>query len=507
VTHADISPFTRTAITASIMLATLMNSLDTTIANVALPHMQGSFQASQEQISWVLTSYILASAIMTPMTSWLAQRFGRKELFLISIALFTGASVLCGVATSLWQIVLFRVLQGLGGAALIPLSQAELLDINPPEKHGQAMAIWGAGTVLGPVLGPVLGGYITDHLTWRWVFLINLPVGIFAFMGVLFYIKREKAGVQRPFDFIGFGALTLALAGLQLMLDRGPTRDWFSTAEIWTYLAIAGLGAYWFVIHTMTAKHPFFDPRVFADGNFVMSSIIGFFVGTMLFGSIALLPTMLQSLMGYPVTTAGIISMPRGLGAFISMFLVGQLIGRVSLRALAFAGLALNAIGTYMMTLINLQMDDSIIIASGLIQGLGTGLIFIPLSALAFATMPPTLRTEGASLFTLIRNLGGAVGISLLQAFHLNQVQGAHAGLVEHLRPDNLNVYAYLGADLTAPIGQTMVEGMVYRQAAMQAYVADFRVLFIVSLLSAPLLLLMRTPKKTSPQVVHAVAD
>ncbi|MEJ0022503.1 MAG: DHA2 family efflux MFS transporter permease subunit [Alphaproteobacteria bacterium] len=305
-THTEISPFTRTAITVSIMLATVMNSLDTTIANVALPHMQGSLQASQEQISWVLTSYILASAIMTPMTAWLAARFGRKRLFLISIALFTAASVLCGVANSLWEIVLFRVLQGVGGAALIPLSQAELLDINPPEKHGQAMAIWGAGAVVGPILGPVLGGYITDHLTWRWVFLINLPVGICAFLGVLFYIKQEKEGVARPFDFIGFGALTLALGGLQLMLDRGPTRDWFSALEIWIYLVIAVLGIYWFVVHTITTDHPFFDPRLFADGNFVVSSTVGFFMGTMLFGSLALLPTMLQSLMGYPVTTTGV---------------------------------------------------------------------------------------------------------------------------------------------------------------------------------------------------------
>ncbi|MDB5457627.1 MAG: drug resistance transporter, EmrB/QacA subfamily, partial [Caulobacter sp.] len=284
----------RVAITVAVMLATIMNSLDTTIANVALPHIQGSVSASAEQITWVLTSYIVAATIMTPLTGFLADRVGRKMVFLVSIAGFTAASMLCGIATSLVEIVLFRLLQGVFGAALIPLSQAVLLDINPPHKHGQAMAVWGAGAVLGPILGPALGGWLTDNLDWRWVFFINLPIGILAFAGVFFFLSEKRSAEKKRFDVLGFASLALAIGGFQMMLDRGPSQDWFASTEIWTYL-IVGIVALWiFCVQLATAARPFVDRALLADVNFITSCVFGFFIGILLYSVLALLPPMMQ---------------------------------------------------------------------------------------------------------------------------------------------------------------------------------------------------------------------
>ena len=334
----------RVPITISIMLATLMNSLDTTIANVALPHMQGSVSASSEQITWVLTSYIVAAAIMTPLSGWLAVRIGRKRMFLISITGFTVASMLCGIATSLPEIVLFRLLQGVAGASLIPLSQSIILDINPPEKHGQAMAVWGAGAILGPVLGPAIGGYLTEHLSWRWCFFINLPVGIIALMGVWLFISHDEKPSARPFDFLGFGMLTIFISAFQLVVDRGPSQDWLGSKEIWIEGTIAAVSLWVFIVHTLTAKHPFFDRALAKDRNFVTACVFGFFIGTLLFSTMALLPPMMQTLLGYPVVTAGLVSMPRGIGSFLAMFFVGRLVGKVDTRLILVTGLAISAV-------------------------------------------------------------------------------------------------------------------------------------------------------------------
>ncbi|THD58722.1 DHA2 family efflux MFS transporter permease subunit, partial [Phenylobacterium sp.] len=346
----------RWPITISIMLATVMNSLDTTIANVALPHMQGSVSASPEQITWVLTSYIVAAAIMTPLSGWLADRIGRKRMFLISIGGFTFASMLCGIATSLPEIVIFRLLQGVFGAALIPLSQAVLLDINPPEKHGQAMAIWGAGAILGPILGPALGGYFTEDFSWRWCFYINLPIGILAFLGVLFFISGDRLARAKKFDFLGFGMLTLFIGAFQLVLDRGPSQDWFHSQEIWTETILAGVGLWVFVIHTLTTSHPFFDKALMRDRNFVTASIFGFFIGILLFSTMALLPPMMQTLLGYPVLTSGLVSMPRGVGSFVAMFAVGRLIGKVDTRLILLTGLLISCVALWQMLNFDLSM-------------------------------------------------------------------------------------------------------------------------------------------------------
>ncbi|MEP7210942.1 MAG: DHA2 family efflux MFS transporter permease subunit [Alphaproteobacteria bacterium] len=499
----------RGPITVSIMLATIMNSLDTTIANVALPHIQGSVSASQDQITWVLTSYIISAAIMTPLSGWLSGRIGRKRLFLISIAGFTVASMLCGIANSLVEIVVYRLLQGLFGASLIPLSQVLLLDINPPEKHGQAMAIWGAGAILGPILGPALGGYLTDNFDWRWVFYINLPIGILAFLGVWFFISHDGEPMAKKFDFLGFGTLTVFIGSIQLLLDRGPTLDWFDATEIQIYAIIAASSLWAFITHTLTAKHPFFDPKLMTDTNFMTACLLGFFVGILLFATMALLPPMMQVLMGYPVLTSGLVSMPRGLGSFCAMFVVGQLIGRVDTRLILLTGLSLSAIALWQMTQFDLSMNSTPFIVSGIIQGFGIGLIFVPLSTLAFATVPPHLRAEGSSVYTLIRNLGAAVGISIMQALIVSNTQAMHESLAADIIPSDPVVHATLGSqfDLSSIIGLATINGEITRQSTMVAYVDDFRLMLVVTIICAPMLLLMRKPKKTTTGAPHVEID
>jgi len=500
----------RWPITISLMLATVMNSLDTTIANVALPNMQGSLSAAQDQITWVLTSYIVSAAIMTPLSGWLADRVGRKTVFLVSIGGFTAASMLCGIATSLPEIVIFRLLQGVAGAALIPLSQAVLLDIYPREQHGQAMAIWGAGAILGPILGPALGGYLTDNLSWRWCFYINLPIGILAFLGMWFFLPGGRGLRAKPFDFLGFGALSLGLGAIQLLLDRGPTQDWFSSTEIWVYTIISIIAAWVFVAHTLTAEHPFFDRTLARDRNFVSASLFGFVVGVLLFSTMALLPPMLQTELGYPVLTSGLATMPRGIGSWVAMFAVGRLIGRVDTRAILLFGLTLNGYALWQMTHFDLSMSMRYVIVSGLIQGFGIGFIFVPLSTVAFATVPAHLRPEGSSLYTLIRNLGSAVGISVMQAKVVSQTAVAHAHLTSELDPANPVYRSALSAasNPAATASAVSLNNEVTRQAAMVAYVDVFHLMLYITVACMPLLLFMRTPKHAAGgEPIHAAAD
>jgi DHA2 family multidrug resistance protein len=496
----------RTAITVSVMLATIMISLDTTIANVALPHIQGSVSASADQITWVLTSYIVAATIMTPLTGFMTDRMGRKMVFLVSIAGFTVASMLCGVATSLIEIVLFRLLQGLFGAALIPLSQAVLLDINPPEKHGSAMAIWGAGAVLGPILGPALGGWLTDNLDWRWVFFINLPIGLLAFGGVFFFLAEKKADVQKRFDLLGFCSLAIAIGAFQLMLDRGPGQDWFGAIEIWVYLIVGGLALWTFGVQLATADKPFVDRALLGDANFITCCAFGFFIGILLYSTLALLPPMMQSLLGYPVAYTGLVSMPRGIGSFIAMFAVGQLIGRVDTRVVLVTGLAISAVALWQMTQFTIGMDSRLIIISGFLSGVGTGLIFVPLSTIAFAKVMPQHRAEGAGLFTLVRNIGSAAGISIMQARFVTGIETHHAVLVEHARPDNPIYRAYAPHVFDTEGAMAAFNAVITRQASMLSYLDDFRLMLGITILCAPLILLMRTPKTKGGETPH-VAD
>jgi DHA2 family multidrug resistance protein len=429
----------RPLIVLSVMTATVMNALDTTIANVALPHIQGSVSASADQITWVLTSYIVASAIMTPMSGWLAGRFGPRLVLMFSIAGFTAASALCGLAGNLVEIVCFRLLQGLCGAALVPLSQSILLNIYPPRQHGQAMAVWGMGAMLGPIMGPALGGWLTQNYSWRWVFYINLPFGILAFLGFFLFLPRIRPTGQRRLDFGGFIALSLALGAFQLMLDRGQQKDWFGSPEIWVEAGLALLGLWWVVVQTITADEPFVNREVLRDKNFLICTTLSFFITVLMYGTLSLLPPMLENLMGYPVVTTGLVTAPRGFGTLLSMFVVGRLIGRIDTRAIMLTGLTIMAVSTLALTHINLQMGTGLIVMSGLGQGAGVGLIFTPVSTVVFSTLAPRLRTDGAALYTLFRNLGGSIGISILEAILIQNSQKMHADLISHVRPDNPN--------------------------------------------------------------------
>src|ERR1700741_5249807 len=315
----------RVAITICVILATLMQSLDTTIANIALPYIQGSVSASQDQINWVLTSSLVAAAIMIPTTGFLADRFGRKRLFLVSVAGFTIASMLCGAAQSLVQIVLFRLLQGMFGAALVPLSQSVLMAINPKERQGSAMALFGMAVMVGPVLGPGLGGWLTENYTWRWCFYINLPVGLVAFLGMIAFLPDSDRKPGEKLDWFGFGTLSIAIAAMQVLLDRGEQKDWFGSGEIWIEAIVAASAFYLFLVHTFTTQQPFVRPALFHDRNFFAGTLFIFIVGLTYYASLALPPPYLQSLMNYPVVTAGIVLAPRGVGTMIAMFVVGRL--------------------------------------------------------------------------------------------------------------------------------------------------------------------------------------
>ncbi len=499
----------RRAITVSIMAATFMQGVDTTIANVALPHMQGSMSASQDQIAWVVTSYIVAAAIMTPLTGWLAGRFGIRHVFLISVIGFTLASALCGAATSLAQLVIYRLLQGVCGAALVPLSQAVLLQVNPPERHAQAMAVWGLGVILGPIIGPALGGWLTDNYSWRWVFYINLPVGIIAAIGILLFVHDTHRSDREAFDLFGFTTLSMAIGALQMLLDRGELKDWFGSTEIRVEAAIFATSLYLFVVHTGTASvRSFLNRDLLKDRNLIVGTVLMLLIGIPLYGSMTLLPTMLQDLMNYPVLTTGLVMVPRGLGTMIAMFLVARLSGLIEARLLVLGGLMLTGIAAWQMTGFSLQMGMGPVVSTGLLQGFGLGFVFTPLSTITFATLPRHILTQGTAVFSLMRNLGGSIGIAMVEALLVENTQIVHSRLVEQLRPDNpLARPPYLATpfSLTSPTGIAALNAEVTRQAAMVAYLDDFKLMMLVVFAVLPLLLLLRKPRPAlRPAAVQA---
>ena len=493
-------PINRVMLTGTVMLASILQALDNTIANVALPHMQGTLSATQDQMTWVLTSYIVAAAIMTPLTGWLAGRIGRKRLFLVSIVGFTIASALCGLAQTLPEIVLFRLLQGLCGAALVPMSQAVLFDINPPERHGKAMAVWGLGVVLGPTLGPVIGGWLTDNYNWRWVFYINVPFGILAVLGILAFLPETKTTSKR-FDFLGFALLSLAIGSLQVMLDRGPLKDWFGSTEICIEAAVAGLSLYLFLVHSATSEHPFIPPAMFKDRNFVAGNVFIFLVGIVLFATLALLPPLLQNLLGYSVFEAGLVTAPRGAGTFIAMLFVGRLVGLIDVRLIIATGFALTAFSLWQMVGFSPLMDRWPIIWSGVTQGIGTGIAYVPLAAMAFATLNPALRNEGTAFFNLMRNVGSSIGISMVQALLTSNTQVMHSSLGADITPYNLaNHSPALAQQMSTSAGLTALNGQLNFQASMIAYLDDFKLMLILTVAAMPLLLLARSGKKRNDE-------
>ena len=495
----------RVLITASLMTGSIMQALDNTIANVTLPRMQGSVSATQDQMAWVLTSYIVAAAIMTPMSGWLSGRFGRKRIVLMSITGFTVASMLCGIAQSLPQLVLARLLQGACGAALIPIAQAVLLDIYPREQLQKAMSIWVMGITIGPIMGPALGGWLTDNYNWRWVFYINVPIGIVAFLGTLSTLPESP--VKRiPFDFFGFATLSLAVGALQITLDRGQLKDWFNSPEICIEAAVSLAGFYLFIMHMITTrKTRFLDPGLFKDRNFMAGCFFMFAVSMILLATLALLPPLLQDLMNYPVVTTGLVTAPRGLGTFLAMIVISRLSKLVDLRMIIGFGFAMAGFSAWQMTHFDLQMGMSTVMWSGIAQGFGSGMLFVALAGVAYATLKPSLRNEAAALFSLSRNLGASMGISLVETLLTRNTQKAHASLAAHVTPFNPLVHAQFPG--LAPSAQQLyvLNARVTEQAAMIAYNDNFKLMFWVSLAVIPLLFLLRkggTPQSSDEAVV-----
>jgi MFS transporter, DHA2 family, multidrug resistance protein len=487
----------RAIVSACTVLATLMQALDTTIANVALPYMQGSFAAAPDQITWVLTSYIVAAAIMTAPVGWLSARFGRKTLFIACLAGFTFASVLCGLAKSLDQMVMFRLLQGAFGAGLVPLSQATMLDLYPLEQRGSAMALWGVGVMVGPILGPTLGGYLTDVYDWRWVFFINVPFGILGIVGLALFLRERSGSAALKFDWIGFAALSLGLGALQLVLDRGEVKDWFGSTEIVVEAMLAALGLYLFVVHVAMAKRPFIPPRIFRDLNFSVGLLVMFAVGMVLLASSALLAPYLQTLGGYPVAQAGILMAPRGAGTMIAMLAAGRLVNRIDPRLLMFAGFVLLAESARQMVGWTPDIGPWSLTLTTLIQGAGLGLVFTPLQIVAFATLPSTLRTDGTALFSLVRNVGSSIGVSVATFLLEQNTQIEHAALAGQVTPFNRMLQsagAYLYWNSATQAGLSALNDEITRQASIIAYVDDFKLMLMVSLPAVLLLFLMRWP-------------
>jgi DHA2 family multidrug resistance protein len=492
-----LAPTKRLLVTIVVMAATMIVVLDTTIANVALPHMQASLSATSDTVSWVLTSYILASAVALPLTGFLSDRFGRRNLFTFAIIGFTISSAICGVAATLPMMVAARVVQGICGASLAPMSQAIMYDINPPNKHVQAMTIWGMVIMVGPVTGPVLGGWLTDNFDWRWVFFINVPIGIGAAIGSWLLLSNERKE-KRKFDLLGFALLALSLSGMQLMLDRGVTLDWFDAPEIWIELGVA-ISAFWmFIIHTATKKDAILPRELFADRNFVMAIMAIAVIGGILVAGAALVAPMMQRLLGYPVLLAGMLTAPRGAGTMIGMLIAGRVSKFIDPRLLILTGMILLSGSLWMMTGFDLSMDQSLVVWSGVIQGFGFGFVVLPMNLLALATLPSRLRTEAASLYNLTRSIGGSVAISVMTALIASNTQTSHADLGAHITTTSA---PFLTVGLLERIGVNgadvmgLIDAEVNRQAVMIAYIDDYWLMMWAALCVIPMVILLKSAK------------
>lgn len=499
----------RWLITICTMTATVMQALDTTIANVALPYMQGSLSASLDQINWVLTSYIVAAAIMTAPIGWLSDRFGRKKLFVICVAGFTFASFLCALAQNIEQMVVFRLLQGMAGAALVPLSQSVLLDAYSAEERGQAMAIWGIGVMLGPIMGPTLGAWLTDNYSWHWVFLINLPIGVVTMLGMLAFMEETQKHEHLRFDWFGFVALAIGIGSLQLLLDRGEQVGWFDSSEIWIEAIVSAAGFYFFLAHSLTTNEPFVRFEMFKDRNFLSGCIFMVVIGVVLFGTMALVTPFMQNLLGYPIQTAGFLLGARGVGTLLTMMVAPRLMQAVHPRYLILTGLLLAGGTLYYMTGFSLDVTKTTIVVTSIVQGIGLGLLFVPISTVAFATLPDHLRTGATAITTLARNIGSSIGISMVIANLTSKTTEMHARLTEQATPFNgalqmPDVLANLNVHTDA--GRALLDMIVTQQATMLAYINDFKLLMILTLATIPLVLIIGRTRQAPGAKGEAVA-
>jgi MFS transporter, DHA2 family, multidrug resistance protein len=488
----------RNMVTICAMTATIMQALDTTIANVALPYMQGTLSASQDQINWVLTSYIVAAAIMTAPVGWIANRFGRKRTFIVCSAGFTIASVLCGLAQDINQMVLFRLLQGVFGAALVPLSQAVMLDSYTLQERAKAMSIWGMGVMMGPIMGPSLGAWLTETYSWHWVFLVNLPFGFITVLGLIIFMDETKRDLNLRFDWFGFTALAVAIGSLQLALDRGEQLGWLESNEIVTEFIVSAIGFYYFLAHSFTTQNPFIQFGLFKDRNFITGCIFMAVMGLVLYSTMALASPYLQNVIGYPIITAGVLLASRGCGTFVAMMLVGRMMRYIEARTLIVSGLLLTAYSLFQMTGWTDQTGVPEIITLSIIQGFGFGLVFVPLSTVSFLTLPSHLRTDGTSMLTLMRNVASSIGISIVIAQLTEGSRRVRSILVEHVNPFS---HAMQMPDVSGMInmntdaGRAMAEAMVTAQAQIIAFSQDYQMVMIFILCSIPLAIMIGSTK------------
>jgi MFS transporter, DHA2 family, multidrug resistance protein len=504
----------RNMVTICAMTATIMQALDTTIANVALPYMQGTLSASQDQINWVLTSYIVAAAIMTAPVGWIANRFGRKRIFILCSGGFTLASVLCGLAQDINQMVLFRLLQGVFGAALVPLSQAVMLDSYALHERAKAMSIWGMGVMMGPIMGPSLGAWLTETYSWHWVFFVNLPFGVFTVLGLLVFMDETKKNFDLRFDWFGFFALGVGIGALQIALDRGEQLGWLESKEIIAEFIVSVVGFYYFFAHSFTTAKPFIQFAIFKDRNFIGGCVFMAVMGLVLFSTMALSSPYLQNVIGYPIITAGLLLASRGCGTFVAMMLVGRMMRHMEARTLIIGGLSLTALSLFYMTRWTDQTGVAEIVTVSVVQGFGFGLVFVPLSTVAFLTLPNHLRTDGTSMLTLMRNVASSVGISIVIAQLSEGSRRVYAGLSEHINPFNHalqmpDVRAII--DLTTDKGRAMADVMVSLQSRIIAFSHDYQMVMIFTLCAIPLALMIGSTKaalrKQSLAPEHAVLD
>ncbi|MFM5908665.1 MAG: DHA2 family efflux MFS transporter permease subunit [Novosphingobium sp.] len=485
-------------ITIAALTAVLLVTLDSTIATIALGRIQSNLAASPEQITWVLTSYLIAAAVMTPLAGWLADRFGRLRIMRGSVFIFTLSSLGCGLAPNLEMLTLFRFIQGAAGASLVPLSQVLLLDIWPPEKHGAAISAFGVGTLMGPMLGPTLGAWLIDYISWRWIFLINVPIGVLSMMGFILFASGHDKLRNVKFDMRGFIYVSVALTAFQLMLDRGQLLDWFSSTEVAIEAAIAGLFGYFAVVHMFTTPDPFIKPAIFRDRNFALGTAFMMGVGIFMVGAIPIITTMMQQLLGYPVMLTGLISLPRAVGNIITVIVAGQLVGKVDSRLLMIVGLSGMIGGFYILSGVGLDTSPMTMAWISFLQGIGSGLIFLPLMMMVFTTLPEKFKNEGATLTALMRNLGGAVGISLIQTLTLRDMAASQSRLAEKVTPDNPLVMWRSGdVDFTAPQDVAHQLGQIAQQGLILAYHHTFEMMFILSLGMVVICMLMQRKEET----------
>src|SRR6478609_7088025 len=488
----------RNMVTICTMTATIMQALDTTIPNVALPSMQGTLSASQDQINWVLTSYIVAAAIMTAPVGWIANRFGRKRIFILCSGGFTIASVLCGLAQDINQMVLFRLLQGVFGAALVPLSQAVMLDSYALHERAKAMSIWGMGVMMGPIMGPSLGAWLTETYSWHWVFFVNLPFGIFTVLGLVIFMDETKKNLELRFDWFGFTALAIAIGALQLALDRGEQLGWLESSEIKAEFIIAAVGFYYFFAHSLTTSRPFIQFALFKDKNFVGGCVFMAVMGLVLFSTMALSSPFLQNVIGYPIITAGVLLASRGCGTFVAMMLVGRMMRYIEARTLIISGLSITALSLYYMTAWTDQTGVSEIVTISIFQGFGFGLVFVPLSTVSFMTLPGHLRTDGTSMLTLMRNVMSSVGISVVISQLTQGTRHTYAILSQHINPFNhaMQMPDVRGIiDMATDKGRAMADVMVKTQAQIIAFSHDYQLVMLFILVAIPLTIMIGSTK------------